>query len=433
MLSSQSFLIPPEERETMRDKVLAWGNTHAHFVFLENAGEPFAPSWVAEGWLAGIGAHQVLKDEGHFFDQLSALKFENPLLGYLGYDLKNQVENLNSSNFDGIKAPDALLVEPVHFLRFDGKELLIHTYQDCQTVRESIQNINLPKEDGVLPSVVLKARMEKQEYLHKVKQVIDYIIAGEVYELNLCMEYFAESVHIDPPDLYKKLIQHTAMPFAAYLKMDSCHVLCASPERFLKKQGSKLLSQPIKGTRKRGKDALEDERLKNELLHSEKDRAENVMIVDLVRNDLARVCDYGSVEVEELFGIYSFSNVHQMISTVSGNKRDDIPVSEVLQKTFPMGSMTGAPKIRAMQLIEELESSKRGIYSGSIGIIYPNGDFDFNVVIRTLLYNEKDAYLSVQAGGAITYDSMPEEEWEEIQIKLSTIYKLFTATFFHKS
>ncbi len=433
MLSSQSFLIPPEERENVRKQVLTWGNTFSHFVFLENAGEPFAPSWVAEGWLAGVGAHQILKDEGRFFDQLTAIKFENPLLGYLGYDLKNQVENLNSSNFDGIKAPDAQLIEPVHFLRFDGKELHIHTYKDNQQVWESINKTTLLKEDGVLPSVALKARMEKQEYLHKVKQVIGYIIAGEVYELNLCIEYFAESVHIDPPDLYKKLIQLTAMPFASYLKMDSCHVLCASPERFLKKQGNKLLSQPIKGTRKRGMDALEDERLKYELLHSEKDRAENVMIVDLVRNDLARVCDYGSVEVEELFGIYSFSNVHQMISTVSGRMRQDLHFSEALRNTFPMGSMTGAPKIRAMQLIEELESSKRGIYSGSIGIIYPNGDFDFNVVIRSLLYNEKDSYLSVQAGGAITYDSKPEEEWEEIQIKLSMIYKLFTATFFHKS
>ncbi|HCS21863.1 MAG TPA: aminodeoxychorismate synthase component I [Bacteroidetes bacterium] len=433
MLSTQSFLIPPEDRENLRKQVLAWGNTFSHFVFLENAGEAFAPSWVAEGWLAGIGAHQILKDEGYFFDQLSKAKFENPLLGYLGYDLKNQVENLSSSNFDGIKAPDAQLIEPVHFLRFDGRELSIHSYKDGQQVWESIQKTTLPKEDGVLPSISLQARMEKQEYLHKVKQVIDYIIAGEVYELNLCMEYFAEAVHIDPLDLYKKLIHHTAMPFAAYLKLDSCHVLCASPERFLKKQGPKLLSQPIKGTRKRGKDAAEDERLKNELLHSEKDRAENVMIVDLVRNDLARVCDYGSVEVEELFGIYSFSNVHQMISTVSGNLREGIPLAEALRSTFPMGSMTGAPKIRAMQLIEELESTKRGIYSGSIGIIYPNGDFDFNVVIRTLLYNEKDSYLSVQAGGAITYDSKPEEEWEEIQIKLSTIYKLFTATFFHKS
>ncbi|MHB1277572.1 MAG: aminodeoxychorismate synthase component I [Bacteroidia bacterium] len=433
MLSAQSFLIPPEDRENLRKQVLAWGNSHPHFVFLENAGEPFAPSWVAEGWLAGVGAHQILKDEGHFFEQLAAVKFENPLLGYLGYDLKNQVEKLSSSNFDGIKAPDGQLIEPVHFLRFDGKELRIHTYKGCQTVWESIQNTSLKQEDEVLPSITLKARIAKQEYLDKVKQVIDYIIDGEVYELNLCMEYFAEAVHIDPLDLYKKLIRQTSMPFASYLKMDSCHVLCASPERFLKKQGRKLLSQPIKGTRKRGADASEDEQLKMELLHSEKDRAENVMIVDLVRNDLARVCDYGSVEVEELFGIYSFSNVHQMISTISGNLREGIHFAEALRSTFPMGSMTGAPKIRAMQLIEELETSKRGIYSGSIGIIYPDGDFDLNVVIRTLLYNEKDSYLSVQAGGAITYDSKPEEEWEEIQIKLSTIYKLFTATFFHKS
>ena len=433
MLSSHSWSIPFEERDALRKRVLTWGSTHSHFVFLENAGEAFAPSWISEGWMAGIGAHQLLRDDGHFFDQLRNVKFENPLLGYLGYDLKNQVENLHSSNFDGIKAPDAEMIEPLHFLRFDGRELSIHSHQDSVQVWDSINNTPLSEPQETWPAIHLKARMEKEAYLEKVKQVINYIVDGEVYELNLCMEYFAESVQIDPLTLYSGLIRLSPMPFASYAKMGPCHILCASPERFLKKQGKKLLSQPIKGTRKRGTNSVEDEQLRQDLLHSEKDRAENVMIVDLVRNDLARVCDYGSIEVEELFGIYSFSNVHQMISTISGSMREDQHFSDALRLTFPMGSMTGAPKIRAMQLIEELESTKRGIYSGSLGIIYPNGDFDFNVVIRTLLYNELDSCLSVHAGGAITYDSKAEEEWEEIQIKLSAIYKLVTATFFHKS
>lgn len=433
MLSTQSFPIPAEERDNLRKQVLAFGNSHTHFVFLENAGEPFAPSWVAEGWLAGVGAHQVLRDDGHFFDQLSTAKVENPLMGYLGYDLKNQVEKLSSSNFDGIKAPDAQLMEPIHFLHFDGRELHISSHENSESVWESIQQTSLPVEPAAMPHIPLKARIARQEYLNKVAQVIDNIVAGEVYELNLCIEYFAESVYINPPDVYQSLISQTSMPFACCLKMEHHHVMCASPERFLKKEGQKLISQPIKGTRKRGQNVLEDEQLKKELLHSEKDRAENVMIVDLVRNDLTRVCTYGTIEVEELFGIYSFSNVHQMISTVSGMMRDELHFSEALRKTFPMGSMTGAPKIRAMELIEELETSKRGIYSGAVGIIYPNGDFDFNVVIRSLLYNEKDSYLSVPAGGAITYDSRAEEEWDEIQIKLSNVFKLFTPTFFHKS
>lgn len=217
------------------------------------------------------------------------------------------------------------------------------------------------------------------------------------------------------------------VPFAAFLKTASIYTLCASPERFLQKIGEKLLTQPIKGTRKRGASAAEDTLLKKELLDSEKDRAENVMIVDLVRNDLTRSCKYGSIQVEELFGIYSFTNVHQMISTVSGILRPEVHWADAIRYAFPMGSMTGAPKVRAMQLIEEIEESKRGIYSGSIGVIFPNGDFELNVVIRTLLYHEKDAYLSVHAGGAITYDSKAEEEYEEIQTKLSNIRKLFGA------
>jgi len=431
MLTHFVFSIPSEERALWRRRVMSLGEKQQYFALLENQGEPFAPSWIAEGLLAGIGAKQVLKDKGAFFSQLKNARFSNPLMGYLGYDLKNQVEKLHSQNSDKLGTPDACLFEPYHFIKYDGKELSISSYGDAKEFFEELATV-LPKALEETPKVTLEARMSEENYLKKVAQVIDYIKQGEVYELNLCMEYFAENVKIHAPSTYEQLMQRSEVPFAAYLKLDDIHTLCASPERFLKNDGGKLLSQPIKGTRKRGATKLEDEALKEELLHSEKDRAENVMIVDLVRNDLTRSCEYGSIEVEELFGIYSFTNVHQMISTVSGSLRKDVHWSDAIKYAFPVGSMTGAPKIRAMQLIEELELSKRGIYSGSIGIIYPNGDFDLNVVIRSVMYNEKDSYLSVQAGGAITYDSKAEEEFEEIQIKLSNIRKLFEKPFIHK-
>ncbi len=432
MLSHFSLPIPPEDHELWRRRVLQLGEGQSHFALLENRGEPYAPSWIAEGWMAGIGAHQVIEDDGNYFDQLKKAQYQLPMMGYLGYDLKNQVEKLSSKNLDYVWASDACFFEPIHFLEYDGQELHIHSYEDAEVFAKQLEAIQLLPQVSA-ERIELKARMPEKNYLNKVNQVIDYIRQGEVYELNLCMEYYAENVKIHAPSTYQHLMQHSEVPFAAYLKVDEVHALCASPERFLKNEGGKLLSQPIKGTRKRGANPLEDEALKKELLHSEKDRAENVMIVDLVRNDLARSCDYGSIEVEELFGIYSFTNVHQMISTVSGRIRKNVHWSDAIRNAFPMGSMTGAPKIRAMQLIDELELSKRGIYSGSIGIIYPNGNFDLNVVIRSIMYNEKDSYLSVQAGGAITYDSKAEEEFDEIQIKLSNIRKLFQEAFIHKA
>ncbi|MBI1223472.1 MAG: aminodeoxychorismate synthase component I [Bacteroidetes bacterium] len=347
------------------------------------------------------------------------------MFGYFGYDLKNQVEALQSENADFVGAGNGLFFEPMHYLHFDGAILQIESYGSAEDIWEQIQKQVYT--ESSIPEIQFSARIGKSAYLNKVEEIIELIRAGEVYELNLCVEHFADQVQIDPVSVYLRLMEFSEVPFAAFLKMDEIYTLCASPERFLQKKGDKLLSQPIKGTRKRGSTTAEDEWLKKELLESEKERAENVMIVDLVRNDLTRSCRYGTIEVEELFGIYSFTNVHQMISTISGKLRPEVHGIDAIRNAFPMGSMTGAPKVRAMQLIEKLEESKRGIYSGSVGVLFPNGDFELNVVIRTLLYNEKDSYLSVHAGGAITYDSKAEEEYEEIQTKLSNIRKLFGA------
>jgi para-aminobenzoate synthetase component 1 len=203
-------------------------------------------------------------------------------------------------------------------------------------------------------------------------------------------------------------------------------MMCASPERYLHKHGNTILSQPIKGTARRGTDTGSDNEIKTALQSSIKDRAENVMIVDLVRNDIARSCKTGSVKVEELFGIYTFPQVHQMISTITGQLKEEEPFTNAIRYSFPMGSMTGAPKVKVMELVEKYEHSRRELFSGTVGYISPEGNFDFNVIIRSLFYNAATRYLSYQTGGAITYDSTPEQEWEEMRLKAWALEKIFS-------
>ncbi len=227
---------------------------------------------------------------------------------------------------------------------------------------------------------------------------------------------------MDPFDVYHQLAGRSPNPFSGLYRVDDQWLICASPERFLRKTGQRLISQPIKGTLSRmGTDTASLDAERRQLANSSKDRAENVMVVDLVRNDLSRICREGSVQVDELFGIYSFAQVHQMISTVSGMVDEPVSMSRILKATFPMGSMTGAPKIRVMQLIEQYEKNTRGIFSGALGYIQPNGDFDFNVVIRSLMYNAQSGHLSYKVGSGITIYSEPELEWEECLLKAKAI------------
>ena len=236
------------------------------------------------------------------------------------------------------------------------------------------------------------------------------------------MEFFGKNPQFNPLLAFQKLNAQSPMPFAAFQKFNDKFLICASPERFLKKTDDKIVSQPIKGTIRRGKNLAEDNALKMQLQNSEKERAENMMIVDLVRNDLARSSTAGTVRVEELFGIYSYQNVHQMVSTVTATAKKGISFAEIIKNAFPMGSMTGAPKVSAMKLIEALEDTKRGLFSGAAGYITPNGDFDFNVVIRSILFDQSSGNLSFQVGSAITYDSIPEKEYEEVLLKAEAIF-----------
>jgi para-aminobenzoate synthetase component 1 len=324
--------------------------------------------------------------------------------------------------------PDRFQIEPLRF--FVPRHLLIlrsgqWTYhasieEDPERIVEEINSSALSVEEYELGEV--QASISKNEYRTRLESILAHIQRGDIYEMNFCQEFFVTDQQIDPVQVYSELSQRSRPPFAAFVKWGQQYLLSASPERFLQKKGDLLVSQPIKGTRKRSQDPEEDRSLRLELSSSEKDRSENVMIVDLVRNDLSRVAQKGGVRVDELFGVYSFNTVHQMISTVSCIVKDDVGFAEIMRATYPMGSMTGAPKIRAMELIEEFESVQRGWYSGSIGYVKPGGDFDFNVVIRSIIYDKDRRLLSMHAGGAITIGSRIEDEYEECWIKADALF-----------
>ncbi|MEN9522806.1 MAG: hypothetical protein RL065_1183 [Bacteroidota bacterium] len=360
------------------------------------------------------------------FRQIEQLKFENKseyIFGFFSYDLKNDCENLTSSLPDNIGFPAAYFFIPEHILIFKNNEIEIQSDSPEKVIEEIKNTISLK----ITPTekIDIHHRTSKQQYIQDVEALQEHIRNGTIYEINYCQEFFAENVCINPIEIFQKLNSKNGGSFSSFFKLDNLFAICGSPERFIKLEQNKIISQPIKGTKRRGKSLEEDETLKNELLHDEKERAENVMIVDLVRNDLAKSAATGSVKVEELFGIYSFKTVHQMISTITATKRNDISEIEIIKNAFPMGSMTGAPKYTSMQLIEKYEKIKRGLYSGSIGYFEPNGNFDFNVVIRTLLYNADKKYLSYSTGSAITLDAKAEKEYEECLLKAASLFEIF--------
>jgi len=365
-------------------------------------------------FLAAFGAEKAYSDHTKFSSHLVTNK--DWLFGVLGYDLKNNFEKLQSNNQEIIPCPELSFFVPQIVLAIDKnnnvsvlKGKLTDAFWDTERA-ESMFQVS-----------AAQSPVSKEIYLDKIAQIHNLIYAGEVYELNYCVPFKHEYLAFDPISFHQKLIQKSPVPMAAYLRVDHLHLCGSSMERFLMKDGDQLISQPIKGTIRKGDNAQEDEALINELENSEKDRAENVMIVDLVRNDLARVSITGQTRVAELFGVYSYLQVHQMISTVQSTIDSEVSIQSILEATFPMGSMTGTPKIAAMQHIEELEDFKRGWYSGALGYLSPENDFDFNVVIRSLLCDEQSKTLNYNAGGAITIDSEAEKEWDEVQLKIKAI------------
>jgi para-aminobenzoate synthetase component 1 len=275
-------------------------------------------------------------------------------------------------------------------------------------------------------AIKIEQRISKKEYKEKVTKVLDYIHRGDIYEANFCMEFYAEEAIINPLDTFEKLNLISKAPFAVFFKNQQQFFVSGSPERYLKKVGDQLLSQPIKGTAKRFRDSVADEKSKINLASDPKERSENIMITDLVRNDLSRTAQKGSVKVEELCQIYSFEQVHQMISTISSKLDSQYTVVDAIKSSFPMGSMTGTPKVSVMKIIEAIEETKRGLYSGAVGYFTPNNDFDFNVVIRSILYNQEQQYLSFSVGSAITSLSIPENEYEECLLKAKAMHEVLS-------
>lgn len=367
--------------------------------------------------------YNFIKDTGTFVNSHSDWIF-----GHLAYDLKNEIEEgFQSSHPERIGFPDAFFFVPEYVLILDQTSVNIgSTHDDHGNVFEEI--LHVTRQNINRNNFQVLERLSREEYLSTIEKLKEHILRGDCYEINFCQEFYAQQAIIDPVAVYRDLSAISPNPFSAFYRNGERYVVCASPERFLKKTGRRIMSQPIKGTAPRDiENQNNDRRYGKELSTSEKDRSENVMIVDLVRNDLSKVCVEGSVKVDELFGVYAFPQVHQMISTVSGELREGVEFEDIIRASFPMGSMTGAPKKKVMELIERYECSRRGIFSGAIGYVDPEKDFDFNVVIRSIMYNNHEQYLSFLAGSGITFYSDPKKEYDECHWKASAIKKVLGA------
>lgn len=414
-----------EAIETFKLKATAWADRFDVCCIMDNNSCLNACGLGDYELLVAAGSKHMLETKtGNAFEQLKSFlaTYANEFcFGLLGYDLKNEIEKLQSAHPNHINFPDLMFFIPQHVLvlRTDGS---LEIKSSLQNLYNEITGVTLP-EPLNRASIKLTPRVSKENYMATVERIKHHIVEGDVYELNYCVEFYSEAVQIQPLQTYFKLKQLSSTPFGAYLKINDKYLLCASPERFIKKCGHHLYSQPIKGTAPRGRDKAEDETNRNELLLSEKERAENLMIVDLVRNDLARSAKTGSIKVEELYGIYSFAQVHQMVSTVSARLHENTHPVDAIKNAFPMGSMTGAPKVMAMKLIEQYENTGRGLYSGALGYLTPDGDFDFNVVIRSIQYNSTRQYLNFEVGSAITFDSDAAKEYDECLWKAKAMMK----------
>lgn len=416
-----SIYKPISNPKLFKEQLLIWSQQFREIIFMDSNDYP--QQYSSFDCVLAVEAFTSIKTDHHnAFEDLKQYQqiTKDWLFGYLSYDLKNDVEDLQSNNFDGLDFPDLFFFQPKKIFLLRGNEVEIQYLNICDDeVEEDFTEINLQTKQVELQTAALEIqqRISKENYLEKVATMLSHIHQGNIYEANFCMEFYAENAVLNPLDKFFKLNEISQPPFAVFFKNHTQFLLSASPERYLKKEGELLISQPIKGTSKRFLDPILDEESKSKLTADPKERAENIMITDLVRNDLSHTAQKGSVQVTELCGIYSFMQVHQMISTVTSKLDYQYSAIDAIKKSFPMGSMTGAPKISAMKIIEELEETKRGLYSGAVGYFTPNGDFDFNVIIRSILYNQKNKYASFSVGSAITALSIPENEYEECLLK----------------
>jgi len=409
--------------ENFKKQLLNWAQQFDDVIWFDSNNYPSKYSSY-DAVLAVDAVTSIRTDYLGAFDKLQEYQSTTKdwIFGYLTYDLKNDVEDLTSTNFDGLDFPELYFFQPKKLFLFKGDSVELSYLRmvddefesDLDEIKNTVTSSEVEKSQS---PIKIKLRIHKDEYFEKVGTMLSHIQRGDIYEANFCQEFYAEDSHINPLETYFKLNAISKPPFATFLKLEDKYLLSATPERYIKKMGQDVISQPIKGTAKRSEDAQLDKELASALSNDEKERSENIMIVDLVRNDLSLTALKGSVNVEELCKVYTFPQVHQMISTISSKVSEDTEPVSLLCTTFPMGSMTGAPKISAMTIIEDLEETKRGLYSGSVGYFTPEGDFDFNVVIRSILYNASESYISYSVGSAITAKSNPLKEYEECLVK----------------
>ena len=407
-----AFTYQPQNNEAFIAKALAWAQQFDVVQYTYNNG-------FENGFKHLLGIQ--FKSTKPTFPSIYEQKWQ---LGFIGYDYKNNLESAFSNpKFDNLfEFPDFYFFEPDILFILENENIIIESKlnNEAEIVLEienyRVKNINTN-------SVKFELETDYQQYLQNFEALQNHILQGNIYIANYCISLLAEDSQLNPVDVFLKLNSSSPTPFASFVKFNEQYLICASPERFIKKEAQKLISQPIKGTYPRGKNEIEDQANISLLKNSIKEQTENVMIVDLVRNDLSRICN--QVKVDELFGIYTFETVHQMISTISGNIKQNIDFKDIIQSLFPMGSMTGAPKINAVNLCTNYENFNRQLYSGCVGYIDPKGNFDFNVVIRSILHNSKTNKSAIRVGSAITYAAQAEQEWNECLLKAKSLINLF--------
>lgn len=423
------YLLPAEERLS---KVLAWAGTFDSYCLLNT--NSFGNAW-SSGTLLACGVQDELATKDLADLDRFHQKYEASLFGMFNYELKNELEALGSRHERAFDFPLIYFFLPRFLLHLQEGKIMLETpgpvdlQHPCTELAALITLLS-----GSLPAIVsksmtamppkgptLKTRETRASYLEKAGMIKEHIKAGNIYELNFCQEFYLENTELNAEQVYLNLNKASPAPFSMLFKYLDSYIISSSMERFLKKEGNTLISEPIKGTIRRGSNPGEDKSLALELEHNEKERAENIMIVDLVRNDLSRIALPGTVQVTRLASVFPFAQVYQMISTIQAEIKPFTSLEEIIGASFPMGSMTGAPKISAMELIDTYESSSRCMYAGSAGFIDVKGNFDFNVLIRTIFMDARTGYLSFHTGSALTDLSDPEAEYEECLLKAKGI------------
>lgn len=396
--------------------MLNWANRFNIFCFLDS--QHYTDAYSRFDCLLAVDARAVFKAGENAFQEIDGFLHKKEwVFGHVSYELKNEFFPYPGVSVNRRGFPEFFFFQPLYVIAVKGNVVMIDGPDPgliFQTISET--GIENQKQSAAFS---LKQELSREKYLSIIQKLKTHIQLGDCYEINFCQEFFAEDAVIDPLSVFLSLSRISPAPFAGFYRVDDQYLISASPERFLCRRGNELVAQPMKGTLRRSGNPDE-----KQILHNDpKERSENVMIVDLMRNDLSQICERGSVKVEELFGVYTFPQVHQMVSTVKGMLKKDTGFYRVMEACYPMGSMTGAPKYKVMELIDRYESGPRGIFSGSLGYFH-NGDFDFNVVIRSLVYNAAEKYLSLKTGSGITIYSDPEKEWEECLVKAAGIKKV---------